>query len=399
MLSPRKWSLAVALVLVPVAVYLKLPRHPGGDWEYYRFLEEWVIGGLIWGFLTWICISFVNWCIRIARRIVDFFSTSATSESSHLGGAEDSSLVSLAQQGNAAAMFELALTLDENSSSAADLEEALSWYEKAAASGLPDAQNSLGVKFLNGEGVVANETTARYWFRKAAAGGSLDAMHNLGVLYEEGLGVSADIDTAIHWYRAAADRGDANSLFALGCVYEFGAQHLQPDLSRAYHWYNRAAEQGHEEAKACVTRLLAEADEQEKPNTRNTSSFRTLSCPQCDQKLRIPFPPPAESGKCKACGGSFRVRADQYGNLVVSPSRATETATSAPLTIDTAREILGVGIAATQSEVREAYRRKMQEYHPDRVERLGEKLRALAEQEAKRINAAYKLLRQHGAEV
>jgi DnaJ-class molecular chaperone len=45
--------------------------------------------------------------------------------------------------------------------------------------------------------------------------------------------------------------------------------------------------------------------------------------------------------------------------------------------------------SATPSAVREAYRRKMREYHPDKVVNLGIELRDLAEAKAKEINRAY----------
>jgi Tfp pilus assembly protein PilO len=47
-----------------------------------------------------------------------------------------------------------------------------------------------------------------------------------------------------------------------------------------------------------------------------------------------------------------------------------------------AYKVLGVGIGATFDEIRQAYRERMKEYHPDRVAYLGEELRELAERKA-----------------
>ena len=51
--------------------------------------------------------------------------------------------------------------------------------------------------------------------------------------------------------------------------------------------------------------------------------------------------------------------------------------------------ILGVSPAATADEIKEAYRAKMKQSHPDRVHSLAPAFRALAEAETKKLNAAY----------
>ncbi len=52
-------------------------------------------------------------------------------------------------------------------------------------------------------------------------------------------------------------------------------------------------------------------------------------------------------------------------------------------------EVLGVGPGAGDEEIAQAYKRKISEYHPDKVARMGDEIRALAERKSKEINAAY----------
>lgn len=61
-------------------------------------------------------------------------------------------------------------------------------------------------------------------------------------------------------------------------------------------------------------------------------------------------------------------------------------------------KILGISPKAKEDEIRNAFRHKMQQYHPDKVAHLGPKLRELAEEESKKINRAYEelLSRYHG---
>jgi DnaJ like chaperone protein len=51
--------------------------------------------------------------------------------------------------------------------------------------------------------------------------------------------------------------------------------------------------------------------------------------------------------------------------------------------------VLQVPAEASLDNVKLAYRRRMSEYHPDKVAGLGDDLRALAETKSKEINAAY----------
>jgi DnaJ-domain-containing protein 1 len=51
--------------------------------------------------------------------------------------------------------------------------------------------------------------------------------------------------------------------------------------------------------------------------------------------------------------------------------------------------VLGLRGKVTLQDIKSHYRQRMLEYHPDKVASLGAKLRELAEEETKQINAAY----------
>ncbi len=62
------------------------------------------------------------------------------------------------------------------------LDQAAKWIRKAATAGDREAQNTLGVMYLKGEGVKKNLTLAKKWFKKAATLGHVQAQENLQAL-------------------------------------------------------------------------------------------------------------------------------------------------------------------------------------------------------------------------
>ncbi len=72
---------------------------------------------------------------------------------------------------------------------------------------------------------------------------------------------------------------------------------------------------------------------------------------------------------------------------------ADETRILGLMTHRRACELLGVSEDSTATQIRAAYRRMVSEWHPDRLEQSGEKVRAFATRQMAAINEAYHLLR------
>jgi TPR repeat protein/putative methionine-R-sulfoxide reductase with GAF domain len=80
-----------------------------------------------------------------------------------------------------------------------------------ALSGDPVAENSLGLRYFQGDelnGIKRDEKQAFRWFSRAAEHGSLSAQAKLGFLYWGGRGVSKDVNQAYFWTVVARSRGD-----------------------------------------------------------------------------------------------------------------------------------------------------------------------------------------------
>jgi hypothetical protein len=82
--------------------------------------------------------------------------------------------------------------------------------QKATEQGDAAAQNNLGVKYANGDGVPKDSVKAVECYRKAAEKGNAYAQHNLGLMYYNGEGVPKDTVSAyMYWNLASATESKA----------------------------------------------------------------------------------------------------------------------------------------------------------------------------------------------
>ena len=148
-----------------------------------------------------------------------------------------------AEQGDAAAQYNLGLCYEEGKGVATNYVTAVQWFRKAAERGHPGAQCQLGFCYFMGEGVPENTVEAIQWYRKSAEQRYPPAQFNLAGCYASGKGVDKDAPQAVAWYRRAADQGFAKAQYNLGVCLESGFGVTQ-DPFEAVKWYRKAAEQG-----------------------------------------------------------------------------------------------------------------------------------------------------------
>lgn len=101
-----------------------------------------------------------------------------------------------------------------------DYTTALNEWSPLAEQGNAAAQYNLGLLlFQGGKGVQRNDKKAVAWYRKAAEQGYADAESELGYMYEIGGGVKQNTKEAARWYRKAADQGNVNARNSLGDIF------------------------------------------------------------------------------------------------------------------------------------------------------------------------------------
>ena len=80
-------------------------------------------------------------------------------------------------------------------------------YRVAAEQGDAAAQFDLGYCYASGNGVEENYTQAVYWWKKAAQQGDANAQFELANCYYLGKGVEEDNNMALYWYEQAYKNG------------------------------------------------------------------------------------------------------------------------------------------------------------------------------------------------
>jgi localization factor PodJL len=148
-----------------------------------------------------------------------------------------------ALKGDPTAAYEIGVRYTEGKGVAANLDEALKWYDRAAQAGVVPAVFRLGTFYEKGMSVQKDADIARRYYLQAAERGNAKAMHNLAVLDADGGGKGANYKNASEWFRKAADRGVADSQFNLGILYARGIG-VEQNLAESYKWFSLAAAQG-----------------------------------------------------------------------------------------------------------------------------------------------------------
>ena len=92
-------------------------------------------------------------------------------------------------------------------------------WQKLAEQGSADAQDHLGVCYMDGEEIEKNEKEACKWFHLAAKQGHAAAQNSLGVCYMDGEGVEQNEKEACKWFQLAAEQGHAAAQNNLGNRY------------------------------------------------------------------------------------------------------------------------------------------------------------------------------------
>lgn len=182
-----------------------------------------------------------------------------------------------------------------------DLEQSVTWYERAAGQGVPAALNNLARFYAEGRGVERDTDQAVLLWSQAARLGHPHAQYNLGLALFRGEWIAQDQAGAVQWFLQSAAAGLPEAQFAAGQIFERGI-HRDVDLPRAVDWYIRAADQGHVAARQSAERLAPTLAAQQPPQADPVPSANPPAASSGapspgapESASRRPEPPTAES--------------------------------------------------------------------------------------------------------
>eukprot|EP00746_Dinoflagellata_sp_MGD_P140811 gnl/MRDRNA2_/MRDRNA2_74010_c0_seq1.p1 gnl/MRDRNA2_/MRDRNA2_74010_c0~~gnl/MRDRNA2_/MRDRNA2_74010_c0_seq1.p1 ORF type:complete len:391 (+),score=72.79 gnl/MRDRNA2_/MRDRNA2_74010_c0_seq1:104-1174(+) len=141
-----------------------------------------------------------------------------------------------AQEGHAAAQFNLARMFEHGEGVEENWDAALQWYLKAAEQGHDLAEVRVGTAYLFGSGVERNATIALSWLNRAGTKGNPTAQIVIGGLHQR-----KNLTAAREWYHKAAIQDKADAQFLYGNVLE---KNDAEDPMLAHAWWRRAARGG-----------------------------------------------------------------------------------------------------------------------------------------------------------
>lgn len=149
----------------------------------------------------------------------------------------------LANDGNANAQTTLGILLLEGQGVEKDTVAGTALLASAAAQGHAMAQHIMGLAYVAGKGVPRDLVKAAIWFGKAAAQNNTNAMVYLANMHQGGNGIPINVKRAFALRRHAAELGDARAQVQLGYMYAEGIG-VQRDDKVAIDWYRKSAMQG-----------------------------------------------------------------------------------------------------------------------------------------------------------
>lgn len=166
-------------------------------------------------------------------------------------------LEQLWQRGFSLAAYQLGKCWRDGRGVLPDDERAELWFRRAADVGYDFAQYALG-KLLQSQNRMDEAVS---WYEKAAAQENTCAAYRLGKLYLEGKDVPKDVRKAVAYLTDSAEHGNQYAQYALGKLYLTG-QNVKQDREQAWAYFYESAEQGNEYADF----FLEHFDQVRRPN-------------------------------------------------------------------------------------------------------------------------------------
>ena len=117
-------------------------------------------------------------------------------------------------------------------------------YQKAANSGSPSAQFTLGLMYRDAQGTVKNLPEAIKWQKKAAQQNYRPSLNELGVIYLYGYGTQPDLQQALSYFQRCHDLDWPPCSEAMARIYIYGEGGMDKNIEKAKPYLLHGIEEG-----------------------------------------------------------------------------------------------------------------------------------------------------------
>lgn len=153
-----------------------------------------------------------------------------------------------AKQGNATAMYAVAMQYESGTGVTRNQTLATSWYKKAALKGYTHAWYTLGLRYKEGRDGDPDYQRAFDCFRKAADGNDPAGFYAQGYMTYKGLGTTQDYPKAVVLFQKGTTAHLSACMYFLGLCYRNGYG-LPSNADSARYWLGRSSALGYRFAK------------------------------------------------------------------------------------------------------------------------------------------------------
>lgn len=174
--------------------------------------------------------------------------------------------LSLANQNDAKACYNLGLMYQDGDGVAKNLDEAVKWYTKSADLGYKEAQYTLGALVFQRQIQSISYPQAVTYYEQAAKQGHVKSQLNLGMLYFRGDVIAQDLPAAVQWLSLAASNNNSEAQGYLAQLYQQGAGVEQDTV------------------KAAMLLMLATQNEDKRFLNRHTKMLSYLSAQMTEEQ-------------------------------------------------------------------------------------------------------------------
>jgi TPR repeat protein len=131
--------------------------------------------------------------------------------------------LSLANQNDAKACYNLGLMYQDGDGVTKSMDEAVKWYTKSADLGYKEAQYTLASLVFQRQIQSISYPQAVTYYEQAAKQGHVKSQLNLGMLYLRGDVIAQDMPNAVQWLSQAASNHNSEAQGYLADLYQQGA--------------------------------------------------------------------------------------------------------------------------------------------------------------------------------